>query len=165
MVKGAPTVSNKDTRSEVTEAVLRHIRRRLNNHSMAHQGWYKHIQEVNRGRMRLFGYRLLTLSADYLGGHGHKSELLASARLVGEEYGIETARLGLSMEESTQAFIFFRNSLVEGLQSTKPSDNSPRAIYRRWEQVNTLTDEVLKGIVRTCQETDARVATSTRRPG
>ena len=109
--------------------------------------------------MRLFGYRLLTLATDYLSGRGRRPELLAEARLVGEEYGTETERLGLSLEEATQAFIFFRNSLVEGLQGTKTSDNSPRAIYRKWEQVNTVTDEVLKGIVRACQEADHGVAT------
>ena len=158
LVAGASPVKNEDTRSEVTEAALRHMRRRLHNRSMSHRGWYEHIHEENRGRMRLFGYRLLTVATDYLGGHGHKSELLASARLVGEEYGTETARLRLSLEEATQAFIFFRNSLVEGLQGAKSSDNSQSAVYRKWEQVNAVTDEVLNGIIRAYQKTNSGVA-------
>ncbi|MDO8749997.1 MAG: helix-turn-helix domain-containing protein [Dehalococcoidia bacterium] len=158
LVAGASPVKNEETQPGVTDAALRHVRRRLHNRSMAHRGWYEHIHEENRGRMRLFGYRLLTLATDYLGGHGHRSELLASARLVGEEYGTETARLRLSLEEATQAFIFFRNSLVEGLQGAKSSDNSPSAVYRKWEQVNAVTDEVLNGIIRAYQKANAGVA-------
>ncbi|MSQ22861.1 MAG: MerR family DNA-binding transcriptional regulator [Dehalococcoidia bacterium] len=158
LVAGTSPVENEDTRSGVMEAALRHIRRRLHHRSMVNQSWYGHIHEENRGRMRLFGYRLLTVASDYMGGHGHRSELLASARLVGEEYATETARLGLPLVEATQAFIFFRNSLVEGLQSVDTSGNSPGAVYRKWEQVNAVTDEVLKGIVRAYQEAGARVA-------
>ena len=158
LIAGAPIVNNEDTRSGVTEAALRHIRRRLSNRSMAHQDWYEHIHEEDRGRMRLFGHRLLTLAADYLGGHGHRSELLASARLVGEEYGTETARLGLPLTEATQAFIFFRNSLVEGLQGTETSASSPGAVHRKWQQVIVVSDEVLKGIIPAYQEAEARIA-------
>ena len=107
--------------------------------------------------MRLFGYRLLTLATDYLSRRGRRPELLAEARLVGEEYGTETARLGLPLEDGIQAFVFFRNSLVEGLQEAGASDASPRAVYLAWQQVTTVTDEVLQGIVVTYQRAGSGV--------
>lgn len=147
----------------MADAALLHIRRRLRSRSAAQQAWHERIPEQFRGRMRLFGYRLITLAADYLGGRGHKPELLASARLVGGEYGAETARLGLSMEEATQAFIFFRNSLVEGLQETKAYETTQDAVFKKWQQVNAVTDEVLTGIVRAYQE--ARVSMAVDQKG
>ena len=151
IIAGNHYIADENTGQQVTDATLQHIRQRLHSRSGAHQPWYEHIHEENRGRMRLFGYRLLTLATDSLSGRGRKPELLAEARLIGEEYGTEMARLNLPLDDATQAFIFFRNSLIEGLQEAGASDNSPGAVYRVWQQVNGITDEVLKGIVRAYQ--------------
>jgi len=98
LVAKTSTLRNDEARYAMTESALQHIRRRVHHRAVSHQPWYEHIHEEDRGRMRLFGYRLLTLATDYLGGRGHRSELLSSARVVGEEYGVETARLGLPLE-------------------------------------------------------------------
>ena len=95
----------------------------------------------------------MTLATDYLGRPRHRPELLAEARLVGAEYGAETERLGLALADAIQAFVFFRNSLMEGLQETGAPDASAGAVYKTWQQVNTITDEVLQGIVRAYQGT------------
>ena len=157
LLEGTLSLGDGDTSHDVANAALRHIRRRMRSRSATHQPWYEQIQEESRGRMRLFGYRLLTLATDYLSRRGRRPELLAEARLVGEEYGIETARLGLPLEDGIQAFVFFRNSLVEGLQEAGTSDASPRAVYLAWQQVNTVTDEVLQGIVVTYQRAGSGV--------
>lgn len=158
LVAGALSTKSEGVRPSVTEATLRHIRRRLHSRATVHQTWYEHINEDSRRRMRLFGYRLLTLATDYLGGRGHRAEVLASAQQVGEEYGTEMARAGLPLEEATQAFIFFRNSLVEGFQGANAQDGSPGAVYRKWQQGNGVTDEVLIGIVRAYQVASAKMA-------
>ncbi len=132
----------------LAEAALKHIRRRLHQRAVSNQPWYDQIPEQDRTRLRLFGYRILTLASDFAGGRGKRQQLLAEAGSVGEEYGGEMSRLGLPLEHATQAFAFFRNSLVEGLQEAPSQDDSPASVYRTWRQVNIITDEVLQGIVR-----------------
>jgi hypothetical protein len=102
--------------------------------------------------MRFFGQRLITLAADYMAHRGRRGELLAEARIIGEAQGEEAARMGLSLEDATRAFSFFRNSLLEGLQETRSSVASTEAVYRMWQQVNTITDEALQGMVRGYQQ-------------
>ncbi len=103
--------------------------------------------------MRVIGRRLLILATEYLSRRRRRTEVLQEARLVGEEYGTEMARLGLSLEDAIQAFAFFRNSVIEGLQEAGASDTFPGAGYRAWQQVSAVTDEVLQGIVGTYQGT------------
>ena len=148
---------------DVIDAALRRIRRRVHSRSASHQPWHKLIPEKSRARMRLFGRRLLTLVIDYLSRRGRGLELLAEARLVGEECGAEMARLGLPLEDTTQAYVFFRNSLIEELQQSGALDSFPGAVTRTWQQVSTVTDEVLHGIVRAYQGDGHNMATSRAR--
>ena len=50
-----------------------------------------------------------------------------------------------------QAFSFFRNSLMDGLQEALGSSISSAQVYQAWQQVNLVTDEVLQAIVRAYQ--------------
>ncbi len=154
MIQGPATASVPEHERGVAEATLQRIRRGLRSRSANQQAWYDQIREESRQRMRMFGYRLLTLATDYLAGGRHRTELLAEATSVGEEYGTETARMGLPLSQALTAFTFFRNSLVEGLQKSTNADNTPDGIYRRWQQVNAITDAVLKGIVQAYQGGD-----------
>jgi excisionase family DNA binding protein len=143
-----PSPAESPGTDSLAQAALRHIRRRLHQRAVSSQAWHEHILDQDRPRLRLFGHRILTLASDFALGHGKKQALLAEARLVGEEYGDEAARLGLPLEHTVQAFAFFRNSLVESLQEAPPQEDSPASVYRTWRQVNTITDEVLQGTTR-----------------
>ena len=54
---------------------------------------------------------------------------------------------GLSLEDAIQAFSFFRNSMFDGLQSALGTSISSAEVYKTWQQVNFITDEVLKSMV------------------
>ncbi|MBI4310553.1 MAG: helix-turn-helix domain-containing protein [Chloroflexi bacterium] len=143
-----PAAGDGSTQGAMAEAALRHIRRRLHQRTVFSQAWYEQIPEQDRTRLRLFGYRILTLASDFIAGRSKRQNLLSEARSVGEEYGAETSRLGLPLEHAAQAFAFFRNSLVQGLQEATPREDTITSVYRTWLQVNTITDEVLQGIIR-----------------
>ncbi|MBI4202851.1 MAG: helix-turn-helix domain-containing protein [Chloroflexi bacterium] len=146
--KAQSTPASGPTSGSLADAALRHIRRRLNQRTVAQQPWYEHIPDSDRTRLRLFGYRLLALASDFVTGHGRRQQLLTEARSIGEEYGAEASRLGLPVEHATQAFAFFRNGLVEGLQEAASHEDTPADVYRTWRHVNTITDEVFQGITR-----------------
>lgn len=145
--EGAQVGEDGDRAATLVERALHHIRRRLKGRSVTSQPWYDEIHEEDRVRMRLFGYRLLTLASDFLGGRSRKHRILEEAWLIGEEYGSETARLQVPLEHIIPAFAFFRNALMEGLQESSITSSNSYAVYRTWRQVNTVTDEVLQGIV------------------
>ena len=133
------------------DLALRRIRQRLHGRTVVSQHWYETVDEESRNRLRLFGRRLLSLAMDYLSRRGRRSELLEEARFLGEEYGTEMARLSLSLQEVMQAFSFFRNSLMDGLQEALGSSISSTQVYQAWQQVNLVTDEVLQAIARAYQ--------------
>ena len=147
-----PVTRVESASSTVSDVTLKHIRRRLKSRTVSNQHWYEQIREDHKGRLRIFGHRLNSLAADYLAHRGRRGELLAEARVIGEAQGEEAARMGLSLEDATKAFSFFRNSLLEGLQDLKPDVTSTGAVYRMLQQVNAITDEALQGMVHAYQQ-------------
>ena len=84
------------------DRALRRIRRRLQWNRNSTPDWYHSIDESSRVRLRL----------------------LEEVDLLGYEYGGEMARLKLSLADAVQAFLFFRNSLLnesDGGQGSAPA--------------------------------------------
>ena len=142
------------------DLALRRIRRRLHGRAVMSQHWFETVDDESRNRLRHFGRQLLTLAMDYLNRRGRRSELLEEARFLGEEYGTEMARLSLSLQEVMQAFSFFRNSLMDGLQEALGSSISSTQVYQAWQQVNLVTDEVLQAIARAYQRSTESMTTA-----
>ena len=84
--------------------------------------------------MRQFSRRLLSLVAQATTDRRPRHELFDEAQLLGEEYGQEMAARDISLTDTVEAFIFFRNSLTEPGQA------------QMMQQVAALTDQVLLGI-------------------
>ena len=148
---------------DLGDTTLRRIRRRLHGRAVTSQRWYETMDEESRSRLRIFGRQLLTLAMDYLNRRRRRPELLQEARFLGEEYGTEMARLALPLEGVMQAFSFFRNSLMDGLQEALGSSISSAQVYQSWQQVNLVTDEVLQAMVRAYQRlSESRVGSHAR---
>ena len=154
LMESASGASGGKQEHNLGDTTLRRIRRRLHSRTVVNQHWYETMDEESRSRLRIFGRQLLTLTMDYLNRRGRRPELLQEARFLGEEYGTEMARLPLSLEEIMQAFSFFRNSLMDGLQEALGSSISPVQTYQAWQQVNLVTDEVLQAMVRAYQRSN-----------
>ncbi len=116
------------------DAALRRIRRRLHHTDVAQQPWFTGIDDETKGRMRLFGRRLLGLFAGPQGEHRRRADLLAEARLAGEEYGQEMARIGLAQRHAVEAYVFFRSALLDA------------APAQQIKHLSKALDEVLLGI-------------------
>ena len=87
--------------------------------------------------MRLFGRRLLSLLLrnDLEGRSGRKGETMSETHMLGHEYGSEMAARGVPLTDSVQAFLFFRQAVVEAVQPD------------RLRQVVEVSDGVLVGLV------------------
>ena len=116
---------------------LRRIRRKLSQMDASTQTWIGGFQDEGRDRMRLFGRRLLSLLVqEGLNGRGRrKGETLSESQMLGHEYGSEMADRMVPLSDSVQAFLFFRQAVVEAVQPD------------RLRQVIEISDQVLLGLV------------------
>ena len=131
------SVSAATTGPDPEEMVLRRIRRKLSQMDPSVQTWIGGFQAEGRDRMRLFGRRLLSLLLqEGLNGRGRrKGETLSESHMLGHEYGTEMADRAVSLSDSVQAFLFFRQAVVEVVQP------------ERLRQVIEISDRVLLGLV------------------
>ena len=123
--------------SDPEDLALQRIRRKLSRTDLAEQPWLQSFQAEGRDRMRLFGRRLLSLLLrDGLHGRSRRrGETLSETHMLGNEYGSEMAARGVPLTDSVQAFLFFRQAVVEAVQP------------ERLRQVVEISDGVLVGLV------------------
>jgi excisionase family DNA binding protein len=137
-------------RTSVTDTVLRRIRRGLQAGRVASSQWYEPLDEGARGRMRLYGRRLLDVTEAYVSQRRRRPELLEEVRLIGGEYGAELARQGLSLRDVLEAFLFFRRSLMGSLRETaKNGVEQGSTAAQDWQHVEVLADELLLSMAET----------------
>ena len=117
--------------------VLRRIRRKLSQIDLAQQSWMESFQAEGRDRMRLFGRRLLSLllQSRLNPRSRRRGETMSEAHMLGHEYGSEMAARGVPLTNSVQAFLFFRQAVVESVQPDQ------------LQQVVEISDQVLLGLV------------------
>ena len=119
------------------DLALQEIRRKLSQADVSEQSWMESFQAEGRDRMRLFGRRLLSLLLrnDLEDRNGRKGETMSETHMLGHEYGSEMAARGVPLTDSVQAFLFFRQAVVEAVQPD------------RLRQVVEISDGVLVGLV------------------
>lgn len=136
-----PENESKTESKESTEGLaLRRIRRRLSHEDVARQSWYLSVEAEGRDRMRLFGRRLLSLLLQDAQPRRRRQETLDEALMLGHEYGAEMADRGVSLKDTTEAFIFFRTMVLHSANS------------RSFVQITEIADRVLVGIVESYQK-------------
>ena len=113
---------------------LRRIRRRLSQDSVTHQPWFQAVEPEGHDRMRLFGRRLLSLLLQESQPRRRRQELLAEARILGQEYGSEMLERNVALTDTVEAFIFFRSMVL---------DSAPTA---SWSRILETSDRVLAGV-------------------
>jgi hypothetical protein len=129
-----------ETREKLEGSALRRIRRRLSHEDVARQPWYQSVEEEGRGRMRLFGRRLLSLLLQEAPLRRRRQDALDESLMLGHEYGAEMADRGVSLKDTIEAFVFFRTIVLDSTNS------------RSWGQILELADRVLLGVVESYQK-------------
>ena len=104
------------------DQALQRIRRRLGQIDLSQQSWMESFRAEGRDRMRLFGRRLLSLLLQnrFNGSGRRRGETLSETHMLGHEYGSEMALRGVPLTDSVQAFLFFRQAVVDTPTNTTP---------------------------------------------
>ena len=142
----APGQAQEQGREDAIEdSALRKIRRRLSRDDMAQQSWFQSVEEEGRGRMRLFGRRLLSLLLQESGPRRRRQESLEEAHLLGREYGTEMSERGVTLKDTIEAFVFFRTMVLD---STNPGS---------WSRIIEAADRVLLGGADSYEKSDEKL--------
>lgn len=122
---------------------LRRIRRRLTQDRVTQQPWFQAVEPEGHDRMRLFGRRLLSLLMQQPGPRRQRLELLAEARVLGQEYGTEMLERNVSLTDTVEAFVFFRTMVLDSADTGS------------WSSILETSDRVLAGVCSSYQRAAA----------
>ncbi|MBI3287339.1 MAG: helix-turn-helix domain-containing protein [Chloroflexi bacterium] len=143
LLTGGTAVEGESSR-QLVQAALSRTRQIIGSSRLSGEAWYLTFNEKERERKREAGRRLLGLLMAHLSEGGRQaSPALEEARLLGGEYGRDAAGRGLSLAETTRAFLFFRDFLLEAaLQPSERGRGRSEQSLRTYREVNRFTNEV-----------------------
>jgi excisionase family DNA binding protein len=133
------------------QQALQRIRRRIHR-SQESLSWFTHFDEESRLKMRLLGRRLVSLATDFVVKRRRRQELLEEARFLGEEEGRELSQRGVTLKEAVQAFLFFRNGILEVAKEEMRTDATTEQAWKAWQDVATLMDEAFLALAETYEK-------------
>ncbi len=134
---------------KVLEAVLVRTRLRIIEGRLENEVWYQKLDEEARQQYRREGRHLLEGLMTFFFSDAGSAK--AEARAIGYEYASIGRRCSLNSVEAVNAFLFFRNSLVESLISVYESTSvrSPQAWGIMLRKLNAFTDQILLTLLET----------------
>ncbi len=135
----------------VIQNALKRTRFHITEGHLQAENWYRKLDEDARTQYRMSGRNLMQGLLTYLSAAGSEAE--AEARSLGYEYAARGRRHGLNVLDATQAFLFFRNTLLDAmlLVYEAASVNSSQAWSEMFRKINAFTDVILVNLLETYQ--------------
>jgi excisionase family DNA binding protein len=117
--------------------------------SLEAEGWYQKLDENARVQYRASGMALVRGLMAYLASEN--ADASAEAYALGYEYASRARRYGLNNVDATQAFLFFRNTLLEALVNAYEEAKVPPGLAwgRMLNRIHTFTDLILVNLLKT----------------
>ncbi len=134
------------------QSVVRSVRMRIAEGQLEGQGWYRKLDAEARLQYRQSAHSLFQSLLGFLSTNGINSS--AEAHAIGFEYASRARRYGLSYVEAAQAFLFFRNTLIESLATAYRQANVP--FEEMLHRMHAFTDEILISLLKTYQTLEKR---------
>lgn len=112
--------------------------------------WYDQMDQEARRQHGMMGRQILNILTRYIVNPESHSAIVDEIHQLGAEYAKVTQEQNLSLTEAVQAFLFFRDLLVDSI--IQMADvlrlSTPTEWGTRVKQVNHLTDELLLAMIR-----------------
>jgi len=126
----------------VIQNALKRIRIQIGEGRLESESWYQKLDDQARDQYRRSGRALLQGLFGYLASESGVSD--ADARSLGYEYASRGWRYGLSSAEATQAFLFFRNLLLDSMLAVfeAAAVQSPLAWSDMFRKISAFTDQI-----------------------
>ncbi len=113
------------------------------------QPWSAAFDEHQRQHVRELGQRLLGLLLQYITRQNDDERFLQEGRTVGRSYGQTIGKVGLSLIETVEAFLFFRSQITSmALQMPSfPRPGDDVELQRLHGRIDRFLNEVLLGTI------------------
>lgn len=138
----------------ILQSMLGRARLELSDGALGDETWYQLLSEQDKQALRAIGHRLLELVQRYLTRDGDAS-LLGEAHEIGGDYCRLGRQSGLTLADTTRAYLFFREFLAQTIYDmTYASGGQGPTDWRQLRrQIIMLTNEVLLGLVAAYERT------------
>lgn len=132
------------------------IRMRVSEGQLEAEPWYQKLDADARAQYRMSGSALVRGLIGYLANDAADEN--SEAMVLGYEYASRARRYGLNSVNATQAFLFFRNSLLESLVNAYEDARVPPGLAwgRMLTRLHRFTDRVLLSLLESYQSFDER---------
>jgi excisionase family DNA binding protein len=146
---------------ETPDRVAAELRRRVRSdmQALSEPDWHSRLDERTLQWFRERGRRMGDLLLGYLDalGRGGRDQLVRQAEALGKEYGVESAKRGLSIGEATSAFLFFRARFMSEIANVarRRSLDAP-ATTTLFEEADHALDGVIVALIEGHRSASAR---------
>lgn len=134
------------------QAAVGQVRVQIAEGRLQEQTWYQKLDTEARLQYRYGGMALVNGLMGYLSSD-NDSQSAAEAHSIGYEYASRARRYNLGMLEAMQAYLFFRNTLLDAVMNVYQDANIPSGAA--WggmlKKVNAFTDQVMLSLLETYQ--------------
>jgi len=130
------------------QSAVRNVRVRIAEGQLEAEEWYKKLDDQARAQYRQSAHSLFQGLMAYLSASGDDAR--SEAHAVGFEYASRGHRYNLSYVEAAQAFLFFRNTLIESVVHAYREANVP--FDEMLHRMHAFTDEILISLLQTYQK-------------
>lgn len=132
------------------------IRLRVSEGQLEAEAWYQKLDADARAQYRMSGAALVRGLIGFLSRETEDESSEATA--LGYEYASRARRYELNSVEATQAFLFFRNAILEALVTAYEEARIPPGLAwgRLLTRLHRFTDRVLVSLLQTYQALEGR---------
>lgn len=129
-------------------------------HRLQSCSWFQNFDEHARRRFRILGNSVLSLLIAYLsGGRREREHALVEGREVATQHGREAADLGLTLSQATEAFLIFRNPVLDAINNwVKERKVSSARTGDMLKRLNQFMDELLLAMASAHEARTAEIA-------
>lgn len=134
---------------DMLQSVVRNVRMQVSEGRLEAEAWYQKLDEAARTQYRQGARSLFQGLMTYLANDGQ--EAASEAYAIGYEYASRARRYTLSYVDAAQAFMFFRNVLMDSVVKVYSEANIPSGTA--WEnmlhKMHAFTDQILISLLET----------------
>ncbi len=131
----------------IMQSAVRKVRVRIAEGELEAEGWYQKLDNIARMQYRQSAHVLFQGLMNYLTSGGENVE--SEAHAIGFDYASRAHRSNLDYVEAAQAFLFFRNTLIESVVHAYREANVPFDEVLR--HMHIFTDNILVSVLQTYQ--------------
>jgi excisionase family DNA binding protein len=135
--------------SLVVQDALKRTRVQISEGRLEAEVWYQKLDQDAREKYRQSGRHLMQGLITFMSTDGDEAD--SEARSLGYEYATRGRHYALNVSDATQAFLFFRNTLLDALLSVYEAAivSSPVALSGMFRKINAFTDRILITLMET----------------